>query len=214
MGFGETRAYFFEKHDGNPPGNWMVHAQHGSIDLGSWFDISGHVLCVRDLAGRSAEKEAAASVCGMISAKRVFDVQWSGNPSDTVQQCWGFDAPYVPHTGRISVNRESDYFVLEKNADDTFSLKHFRQDGTLRTTLSGGEVMLASPEVAFYIIDNHYGTVITKTDHKDGDRADFVGLTSNPSPDVVAQFCQLSQETLDCIPACRAEGREKIRNCT
>jgi len=212
--FGGARAYFFEKHDGTPPGNWLVHAQHGSIDLGSWFGISGQVLCVRNLAGGSAEKEADASVCGMISAKRVFDVQWSGNPSETVQHCSGFDAPYIPHKGRISVNRESDYFVLEKHADDVYSLKHFLQDGTLKNTLSGGKVMLASQEMTFYIIDNFYGTVITKTDHKDGDRADFVGLTSNPSPDVVAQCCQLPQDTVDCIPVCKAEGREKIRNCT
>ena len=39
------RAYFFEDHGGNPPLNWAVHGQLGDITLGSWFNISGQVLC-------------------------------------------------------------------------------------------------------------------------------------------------------------------------
>ena len=40
-----VRAYFFEDHGGNPPLNWAVHGQLGDITLGSWFNISGQVLC-------------------------------------------------------------------------------------------------------------------------------------------------------------------------
>jgi len=40
-----TRRYFFERHNGSPPGNWLVHDVLGDITLGSWFSISGPVLC-------------------------------------------------------------------------------------------------------------------------------------------------------------------------
>ena len=43
--FGLRRAYFFEDHGGNPPPNWSVHDQLGDITLGSWYNISGQVLC-------------------------------------------------------------------------------------------------------------------------------------------------------------------------
>jgi len=46
--FGEgSRAYFFENHGGNPPGNWSpLPDQLGAITLGSWYGISGQVLCI------------------------------------------------------------------------------------------------------------------------------------------------------------------------
>ena len=43
--FGSRRVYFFERHDGPAPGNWLVHDQHGGLSLGSWFDIRGQVVC-------------------------------------------------------------------------------------------------------------------------------------------------------------------------
>ena len=39
------RVYFFEDHGGSPPSNWGVHDQLGDITLGSWYNISGQVLC-------------------------------------------------------------------------------------------------------------------------------------------------------------------------
>ena len=39
------RVYFFEDHGGSPPSNWAVHEQLGDITLGSWYNISGQVLC-------------------------------------------------------------------------------------------------------------------------------------------------------------------------
>lgn len=41
-----SRVYFFERHAGSPPSNWLVHAAIGDITLGSWYDISGQVLCM------------------------------------------------------------------------------------------------------------------------------------------------------------------------
>jgi hypothetical protein len=41
-----SRVYFFERHDGNPPGNWAVHSVIGDITLGSWYDMNQPVLCV------------------------------------------------------------------------------------------------------------------------------------------------------------------------
>jgi len=42
-----NRAYFFENHGGNPPGNWSpLPDQLGAITLGSWYGISGQVLCI------------------------------------------------------------------------------------------------------------------------------------------------------------------------
>jgi hypothetical protein len=54
------RAFFFERHDGHPPGNWLVHDQHGAITLGSWYGIEGPVLCVaRKAASHTTEQPIA-----------------------------------------------------------------------------------------------------------------------------------------------------------
>jgi len=50
---GTSRAYFFEDHGGNPPSNWLVHDQLGDITLGSWYDISGQVLCIEPTGTKS-----------------------------------------------------------------------------------------------------------------------------------------------------------------
>ena len=42
-----SRVYFFENHAGYPPSNWLVHAQHYDLTLGSYFGIEGQVLCMR-----------------------------------------------------------------------------------------------------------------------------------------------------------------------
>ena len=44
-GSGESRVYFFEDHAGEPPNNWAVHDQLGPISLGSWYGVTGQVLC-------------------------------------------------------------------------------------------------------------------------------------------------------------------------
>jgi len=40
-----SRVYFFERHDGAAPSNWLVHDQHAGLSLGSWFGMRGSVLC-------------------------------------------------------------------------------------------------------------------------------------------------------------------------
>jgi len=52
--YGSERAYFFERHDGHPPGNWLVHDMHGAVTLGSWFGIRGPVLCVKRSASATS----------------------------------------------------------------------------------------------------------------------------------------------------------------
>ncbi|MBC8486944.1 MAG: T9SS type A sorting domain-containing protein [Bacteroidetes bacterium] len=44
--YSSNRHYFIERHDGNVPGGWLVHASIGSntIDLGSWHN-SRPILC-------------------------------------------------------------------------------------------------------------------------------------------------------------------------
>ena len=42
-----SRVYFFENHDNKPPKGWLAHDQYAGVSLGSWYDISGKVLCVR-----------------------------------------------------------------------------------------------------------------------------------------------------------------------
>jgi len=49
--YGSYRQYFFERHDGAAPSNWLVHDQFGVagsgvISLGSWYNIEGPVICV------------------------------------------------------------------------------------------------------------------------------------------------------------------------
>ena len=119
--------------------------------------------------------------CGNISAKRVFDVQWSGDESLAVQQCWGFSAPYKPNEGRLTVDREHDYFRLHMGPDGAQALQHFGRDGHLKAELSGGVVRLGSEEVIFYIIDGWFGTVITRSEtYSDGDQATFANLMRDP----------------------------------
>jgi len=209
-----SRAYFFEKHDGKPPGNWMVHGQHGSITLGSWFGISGPVLCVRGGAG--AEASPRGALCGRISAKRVFDVQWSGNEHQTTQFCSGFSAPYHPHKGRTTVDRETDYYNLVEKANGKFSLRQYGADGTLKETLPDGKVTLASQDAIFYIIDGWFGTVITSAEHRDGDTASFGGLTDNPSREVVSQYWEAPEKQVQaesCMTVCRAKGTGEESSC-
>jgi len=40
-----ARKYFVQRHDGNPPGNWDVHAQKSGLTLGSWTGGTMLVLC-------------------------------------------------------------------------------------------------------------------------------------------------------------------------
>mmetsp|Transcript_63544 Transcript_63544/g.200752 ORF Transcript_63544/g.200752 Transcript_63544/m.200752 type:complete len:434 (+) Transcript_63544:77-1378(+) len=225
--YGGKRAYFFERHDGKPPGNWLVHDQHGSITLGSWFGISGPVLCVRRAVGGTVSDAVGGAVshavdasrgvlCKQISAKRVFDVQWSGNVRQTTLDCYGFDAPFHPHKGRTIVDREADYYSLVQKADGKFSLRQYGADGTLKETLPDGRVALASQEAIFYIIDGWYGTVITSMEHQDGDRASFRSLTADPSPEAVRRDCEAPEKQLlgqSCITICGAEGTELQANC-
>lgn len=48
-----SRVYFFERHDGNPPGNWAVHSVIGDISLGSWYNMNHPVLCTLDASSTS-----------------------------------------------------------------------------------------------------------------------------------------------------------------
>merc|ERR1719343_42423 len=56
-----TRVYFFERHGGKPPSNWMVHAELGDITLGSWYDVKGQVLCHQDSQEGPAPTPSAAN---------------------------------------------------------------------------------------------------------------------------------------------------------
>jgi len=213
---GGIRAYFFEKHDGKPPGNWAVHDMHGNITLGSWMGITGPVLCARGATPTGDKDRAPEAVCERISAKRVFDVQWSGAPHRTSQYCSYFDEPYYPHKGRISVDRENDYFTLSRNADGTYSLRQYGADGTLKTTFPDGKVTLASVEVIFYIIDGFFGTVITSIEHRDGDSASYGFLTADPSPKVLRGYCKAPEKveaSKDCITACRGAQAGQEADC-
>merc|ERR1712187_27941 len=44
--YSSNRAFFFERHDGSPPSNWLIHDTLGDLTLGSWYGITGQVLCV------------------------------------------------------------------------------------------------------------------------------------------------------------------------
>lgn len=177
------RAYFFERHDGTPPGNWLVHDIHGDITLGSWFGFRAPALCrlVAPAAAPAPVTPAVIDVCGEISARRVFDVQWSGDMSRTTQHCSGFDAPFDPAGGRLSVDRSRDSFRLGRQPGGSLVLQHFDGLGKLKNQLLGGEVKLASEEVLFYIIDGWFGTIITRSDkYREGDDALFTNLTRDP----------------------------------
>jgi len=122
-------------------------------------------------------------VCGHVPANRVFDVQWSGNENDaSSQSVSGFNAPFLPSThSRIEVDLDNDYFKLAEGSDGTYSLTQFGRDGTMKAELSGGRVKLANADVAFYIIDGFYATIITRSsEYSYGDRAVFTHLTRDP----------------------------------
>jgi len=216
-----SRAYFFERHDGHPPSNWLVHDIKSSITLGSWVDISGPVLCAKKSvtqqdgivhkidAGASEytttipfvgyttsmakDKRSVAmdivqvspnvvDLCGDIPAKQVFDVQWSGSESQTDQGCSGFAVPYEPNQGvHLAVDWASDHFRLGETPDGSHVLQLFDMHGEMKGQLSGGMLKLASAEVAFYIIDGWYATIITKSaKYTYGDAATFKDLTPEP----------------------------------
>jgi len=121
-------------------------------------------------------------VCGDISAKRVFDVQWSGDETSTTQRVSGFAKPYIPGVGRLSVDRKHDFFRLHKTSSGSYVLQHFDKGGSLKNELSGGKVQLGNDDMLFYIIDGWYGTIITKSEgYKDGDEATFTDLTRGPA---------------------------------
>jgi len=47
--FDQTRHFFMARHDHNPPGNFMIHADidNSLLDLGSWYGINMRVACYR-----------------------------------------------------------------------------------------------------------------------------------------------------------------------
>merc|ERR1719456_660689 len=102
--------------------------------------------------------------CHQIPANRVWDVQWSGNPSAKTENLSGFDTPYNPPRGQIQVD-SADYFTLAREANDKYQLRQFSGNGTLKSTFPQGEVK-ANSEVVFYIIDGWFGTVITQDTHQ------------------------------------------------
>ncbi len=57
--YSSNRRYFAERHDGNVPSGWLVHAQIGShdIDLGSYYN-SRPILCYAPEASNFAQNQA------------------------------------------------------------------------------------------------------------------------------------------------------------
>ena len=47
--YDQTRHYFMARHDHNPPGNFMIHAEidNSLLDLGSWYGINMRVACYK-----------------------------------------------------------------------------------------------------------------------------------------------------------------------
>lgn len=206
-----------------------VHDMYGAITLGSWFDISGPVLCAKKrtthhngIVGKVDKGESkdttttsfvsfdeetpggasdivqvspnATDICGDIPAKQVFDVQWSGEESQTDQYCRGFDAPFDPSSDRrLTVDQEFDHYRLGKTPDGSYVLQLFDRHGKLKGQLSGGKVKLANTEVLFYIIGGWYGTIITKSKQYNYDSvATFKDLTRDP----ILKVCEVVKPKL------------------
>jgi hypothetical protein len=132
----------------------------------------------------STASEAETFACGQIPATNVFDMQWSGDHTQTDQACSDFREPYDPRTGgRLQVDLQNDYFKLVANeSGDYTTLQHFSKNGTLKLELWGGEVKLANADVVFFIIDEWYGTIITRSrKYSYGDTATFRKLSRNPA---------------------------------
>jgi len=151
------------------------HMDDGNANRG---DINGDL--------QDAKEGAEASVnfaCGHVPATNVFDVQWSGDQTEQVQACSGFQEPFDPRTdSRLQVDLQNDYFELVPNKSGGHSLRQFDKHGKLKFNLWGGEVKLANADVVFYIIDGWYGTIITRSSsYKYGDSATYTGLTLNPA---------------------------------
>lgn len=123
---------------------------------------------------------------GKIPVNRVFDVQWSGNPSSETERAWSFANVYHPEKGRLSV-KGTDYFTLTTMSDNEYQLKMFDKDGTLIEAFPAGKVK-ANDEVIFYIVSGWFGTIITKEDHKIGDRASYEQLQTNPSNEQISKL--------------------------
>jgi len=121
--------------------------------------------------------------CGHIPATNVFDVQWSGNQTQLVQDCHGFQPPFDPRTSsRLQVDLRNDYFELVSNKSGGYALQQFDKHGNLKSDLWGGEVKLANANVVFYIIDGWFGTIITRSSsYFYGDSDTFTSLTRNPA---------------------------------
>jgi len=151
----------------------------------SCADATGVQACAVKLLQLRAKQVAASAgldICGDISARRVFDIQWSGDEASTTQRCSGFAKPYSPGVGRLSVDRAHDFFRLRKASSGSYFLYHFGKGGRLKNEMSGGKVKLGDDDALFYIIDGWYATLITKSEaYKDGDKATFEGLTRDPS---------------------------------
>jgi len=119
--------------------------------------------------------------CGRIPANRVFDIQWSGNENNSVQACSGFNAPFDPRSGRLTVDLTSDHFRLVKLPGDEYDLLQFGKSGEAKGSLRGGKLSLGNLDVLFFIIDGWYGTIITRSsNHNYGDQQLFESLRSNP----------------------------------
>merc|ERR1740138_290152 len=121
---------------------------------------------------------AESFACGRIPASNVFDVQWSGDQTQRVQACSGFQEPFDPRTGsRLQVDLQSDYFELVSNKSGGYALQQFDKHGNLKFDLWGGDVKLANSDMVFYIIDGWYGTIITRSSsYSYGDSDTFAGL--------------------------------------
>lgn len=76
---GSQRAFFFERHDGHPPSNWLVHDTHGAITLGSWTEIAGPVLCARK------ESVAASNQAGWTRHPDTFLGRYAGDFSEVMK---------------------------------------------------------------------------------------------------------------------------------
>eukprot|EP00747_Dinoflagellata_sp_TGD_P215261 gnl/TRDRNA2_/TRDRNA2_87982_c0_seq1.p1 gnl/TRDRNA2_/TRDRNA2_87982_c0~~gnl/TRDRNA2_/TRDRNA2_87982_c0_seq1.p1 ORF type:complete len:188 (+),score=20.17 gnl/TRDRNA2_/TRDRNA2_87982_c0_seq1:63-626(+) len=118
--------------------------------------------------------------CDQIPIDRVFDVQWSGDVSAANESALSFDRPMNTDTLERLQVEDTDYFTLMHKADDKYQLKHFGLGGALKFTFPEGMVK-ANTAVVFYIIDEWFATVITRSPHELGDSVEFSNLVTEPS---------------------------------
>jgi len=165
----------------------------GQGDCGNWsrgsnviwgYDDNADSACTSDYRPTEA---VSSDTCHKIPANRVWDVQWSGDPSASTEYFSYFNTPYISSVGRLHVLYSEDYFTLRaSNTSNKYLLRHHSMDGTIMSIFPEGEVK-ANSEVAFYVVDGFYGTLITKEAHQKGDSASVSNLREHAPKTLVQE---------------------------